>query len=349
MDQKTANLFLHSNIPIEDQEKIYQWLVDHKTEHESNALLKNLWESVDKTKTNLAVDMDETYNQILRKIEAEKTKELTDTTAETTVKRTKLFRLGTSFLKYAAVIVFAFGLAYFALWSQGKDSDIQQATVFIEKSTSRGQKSYIVLKDGSKVTINAESKILFDKEFGITNRDITLEGEAYFEVAKNKDLPFNVTVNSITTTALGTSFNINAYEDEPYLAISLVSGKVEVVNKKNKKDSDNEKVFLEPGQVYRASNAEDQITEVIPFDNKRVVAWKDNILYFDNTEMKELISEVERWYDVKIIVVNPNRMAGIQGTGQFDNESLENVLRVLSYSLKFDYERDGNQVEIEFN
>ena len=77
--------------------------------------------------------------------------------------------------------------------------------------------------------------------------------------------------------------------------------------------------------------------------------WKDNILYFDNTRMQELIPKLERWYNVKVIVLNPQAMTGVRGTGQFINESLENVLKVLSYSLQFDYQLKEGKVTVTFN
>ena len=347
MNRELIKRFLDGSYTENDQDLIYNWLVSNNKEHEANALLKQHWETVDRSKTLVDVDLKGIYKQILIQIEEDKVRQILDRKVNNVLEMPKRQSIWIGLMKYAAVIICAFGLGYFAFSEQEEIMVPNEEITIIEKVTSRGQKSNIILRDGSKIILNSDTRVTYDKDFGITNRNIELIGEAYFEVAKNKDLPFSVAANNTTTTAIGTAFNISAFREASTTTISLASGKVKVVSEGNDSNPDSE-VLLEPGQEYLVDeNNEGAI--VRSFEANYVLSWKDNILYFDNTRMQELIPKLERWYNVKVIVLNPQAMTGVRGTGQFINESLENVLKVLSYSLQFDYQLKEGKVTVTFN
>ena len=315
-------------------------------EHEANALLKKHWESVHKSETLLDIDLEAIYRRIMTEVADEQVIQLLDNDVKRLVITHKAKITWISLLKYAAIVVCAFGLGYYAYYQNAYSDNLGQDVANIEKTTARGQKSHIILKDGSKIVLNSDSKVTYDKDFGISNRDIVLSGEAFFEVVKNEDILFNVTANNTVTTAIGTSFNISAFSDNTSTAISLTTGKVKIVSRGNSNTSDSE-VFLEPGKQY-LTDVNNNLRIIRDFAREDVLSWKDNILYFDNTKMEELISKLERWYNVEFVVLNPQRMANVRGTGDFKNESLDNVLRVLSYSLQFDYQVQEDKVTISF-
>ncbi len=349
MDRHLIERFLQGNFTEQDQQKVYNWLADRNKEHEANALLKRHWETVDKQKTLVDVDLKNIYQQILHEIEEEQViRMLEDNAVVATESESHRWTPWMTVLKYAAIVVMAFGLGYFVFQATGSYTDkaADSAAVRYEKSTSRGQKSHFILKDGSKIAMNAETKIVYDAGYGVTNRKLTLTGEAFFEVAKNEDLPFQVEANNTVTTALGTAFNISAFDNHQPTTISLTSGKVRVISKDKNGDPGSE-VSLVPGQEC-LMNRYDQRAIVREFDPEKILSWKNNILYFDNTQMSDLIERLERWYNVEVVVVNEERMEEVRGTGQFENESLENVLRVLSYSLQFEYKQKGDTVTITF-
>lgn len=347
MNRELVKRFLDGSYTKNDQDLIYNWLVSNNKEHEANALLKQHWETVDRSKTLVDVDLKGIYKQILNQIEEDKVRQILDHKVNNVIEMPKRQSIWIGLMKYAAVIICAFGLGYFAFSEQDDIIELNEEIAVIEKVTSKGQKSNIILRDGSKIVLNSDTRVTYDKDFGLTNRNIKLTGEAYFEVAKNKDLPFNVVANNTTTTAIGTAFNITAFKGESSTAISLVSGKVKIFSI-GKSDNTDSEVVLQPGQEYLVDeNNEGAI--VRSFDANKVISWKDNMLYFDNTRIQELILTLERWYNVKVTVLNPEVMTDIRGTGQFKNESLQNVLRVLSYSLKFDYQLNDDKVTITFN
>lgn len=345
MNKEKIDRFFSGHSTDEEQQQVYQWLLSRNMEHEANALLKNHWESQDKTETLVLVDLDGVYNKILEEIENEQVMKLLDREVKPKPQTSK--NSTREVLKSAAIVLFAFGLGYFAYDQNKREQEgLSDKSPNIVKTTSRGQKSHVILKDGSKITLNSESQIKYDQGFGTTNRDIKLTGEAYFEVAKNAAIPFNVEANNTTTTAIGTAFNISAFPTEESTVISLASGKVKVLSKGKGVNSDSE-VFLDPGKEYLVAQGNAGAL-LRGFDPEKVLSWKDNILNFDNTDMPSLIQSLERWYNVEVVVLNPQKMVGIRGTGKFKNESLENVLRVLSYSLQFDFQMDGDKVTITF-
>lgn len=152
----------------------------------------------------------------------------------------------------------------------------------------------LVLPDGTKVWINAESSIRYPVSFDRNERKVYVTGETYFEVAKDKTKPFRVVINDIVVEALGTAFNINAYSNEPFVSTTLVEGSVLV----SKKETDN---VLKPGQQAKISGTDFTIADVEP---SAVIAWKDNQFRFTNTPLDVIMRQVERWYDAEIVYEN---------------------------------------------
>jgi len=209
------------------------------------------------------------------------------------------------------------------------------------KSNPIGQKSIIQLADGSKVVLNADSELKFLDNFGQDHREIYLKGEAFFEIAPDSLLPFNVHSGGAVTTALGTSFNINSY-DHKKVKIQLATGKVKVIHE----DKEKEPVYLNPGEEVIV--IADQKLHKGKFDPDKAFLWKNGVLRFLQTPFQNAISDLERWYGVEIEVFNlPGRDFKI--SGEFKNTSLSAVLESLGYAYSFDYSVDNKQVSIYFN
>lgn len=210
----------------------------------------------------------------------------------------------------------------------------------IVKENPRGQKSKITLPDGSKVWLNSESRIEYPSEFE-EKRVISLVGEAFFEVTENTEMPFQVSSRGIITIALGTSFNIRAFEGHN-IEVGLVTGKISV---ETKKKSTVPKVFANPGQrvIY---DGYEQGLQVSSYNNLDFMKWTNRIIVFKKASFPEIIEKLERWYDVDITVNNLNR--GITYTGEFNNESLERILERMAFVEKFSFEIDEKQINILF-
>lgn len=158
--------------------------------------------------------------------------------------------------------------------------------------TPKGRQFQLVLEDGTKVWLNAASSIKFPVAFVGPQRQVEITGEAYFEVAKNKEKPFQVMCNGSMVEVLGTHFNINAYADEESLNTTLLEGSVKVVKGKDQR-------IIKPGEQAQV-HIDGSLHTTTDVNIDEVVAWKNNSFLFDNTDVKKLMRQLSRWYNVDI-------------------------------------------------
>jgi transmembrane sensor len=249
-------------------------------------------------------------------------------------------------LGIAASLLLVFSVSYIFYFNQPvknetEDFEVEELIV-ITKLTPRGNKKIITLPDGSTVVLNSDSKLTYGSDFN-RNRIINLEGEGFFEVKKDEAHPFIVITGKISTTALGTSFNVRAYGESNDIQVSLASGKVRVQN-----TEDENLIEIIPGEAVDFSNQQ-QTLQKKQIDISKVLNWKEGILHFDKVPFQQVILELERWYDVEISLSGTNKVPEYKCTGTFKkHEYLSNVLKALSYSLDFKYEISGNHVELKF-
>jgi len=194
-------------------------------------------------------------------------------------------------------------------------------------ATPRGGQYEVVLPDGSKVWLNADSKLEFPTAFNDTTRTVTLRGEAYFDIAPNRQKPFWVniegSIGEMKIEVLGTRFNINAYTDEPAVKTSLVDGAVKVA-------VGNIRKRLKPGQQAKVLHGSSLI-DVSPCDIDKAIAWKNGVFRFENDNIQTVMRQLARWYNVQIIYqgpIPPGHFTGIVDR----NTNLSEVLKVLAIS-----------------
>ncbi len=202
-----------------------------------------------------------------------------------------------------------------------------EAVVYNTLSTPRGGQYQVVLSDGTKVWLNATSSLHFPSAFKGSQRVVGLTGEAYFEVAKNKEKPFLVKVGDMQVKVLGTHFNINAYADEGAIKTSLLEGSVKIIRAAVSG-------MLKPGEQAIIKNEEDKV-EIRKANLDEVMAWKNGLFQFDDADIVTIMREIGRWYDVEI------EYSGKVPQRQFEgkisrNAQLSDVLRILELSdVKF--------------
>ncbi len=217
----------------------------------------------------------------------------------------------------------------------------KEGSCLVVAEVPAGQKRIIRLEDGTEITLNGGSKISYPEPFEKDKREVSLEGEAFFEVARDVDRPFTVSSGELNTKVLGTSFNVKAYRGEQRIKVAVASGKVKVSRK------DKGEHFLLPGKSIDY-NTENQLFKVGVFDEQEVFAWKEGTLYFKNASYEEVKTAIERWYGVTV------RAKGEVGkewqySGRFYQESLGNVLRSIGYVKQFSYTKAGNCVVLTFD
>ncbi len=214
----------------------------------------------------------------------------------------------------------------------------------VEKKTSNGQQLSIKLPDGTSVTLNAGSALSYPKQFDDTLREITLTGEAFFDVVRNEKAPFIIHTGEVTTRVLGTSFNIRAYPENKEVQVAVVTGKVKVkTGFKNDKNS----VCLVKSEMVTVKKDEGELI-VTDYDEKDQIGWKDGILYFEKSDLAASIRKLERWYGVSIHVAEGREMdPGWRFSGKFKNKPINYILDVMSYPHQFSYKIKNNTVTLQ--
>lgn len=252
---------------------------------------------------------------------------------------TKSYRISlNSIIKIAAVLSFIIvfsGLLYFN--TNNSAPPIQQISKVVSKQTQNGQRLTITLPDGSKVKLNSNSSISFPKKF-FNNRQVKLDGEAFFVVVRDESNPFVVKTENFQTEVLGTSFNISAYKNL-YSKVSVVEGRVKVRS-----------LFDGNDQHYEILEKE----EAVKIDDKTIkksdfkideLLWKDGILVFSDENIQTISAKIQRWFNVTVIVKNETYIAG-DFSGKYSNESLEEILTGMGYALNFSFKMEGNEILI---
>jgi len=267
-------------------------------------------------------------------------------------------------LKIAAIVIPFFLLgaitSYFIQENRQKPENI----TYTEIRAPFGARTEIVLPDGSTVWLNAGSRFKYMNVYNTDNREIQLNGEAYFKVAKNAGLPFDVKTGDISIQALGTEFNVKSYDDEDIIETTLVEGKISIRQGQKQKRA----IYLEPHQqavyvkysknlsVKDMKEVKEAKPEVLKLrkgilyiaekvDPEPIVAWKENRLILKGEELSTLVIKLERKYDVKI-VFGSEKLKQFRFTGTLENETLTQVLDVIKLSAPLGYKLQGKTVLI---
>ncbi|MEO6317073.1 MAG: FecR domain-containing protein [Chitinophagaceae bacterium] len=164
--------------------------------------------------------------------------------------------------------------------------------VYNTMTTTKGKQYQLQLSDGSKIWLNAASSVTFPTAFTGNERKISITGEAYFEIAHDAKKPFTVSTNGIEIQVLGTSFNVNAYDDEDNTSTTLLEGSVKIINQHTT-------VLLAPGQQAQLNHS-GKIKLVNDADVQEAVAWKDGLFVMKKAGIASIMRQIARWYDVQV-------------------------------------------------
>ena len=217
-------------------------------------------------------------------------------------------------------------------------------------TTPRGGQYQLVLPDGSKVWLNAASSIKFPAVFTGNERKVEMTGEVYFEVAKNANKPFKVTIpGGAAVEVLGTHFNVNAYPDESSVKTTLLEGSVKVRqwsmgNGQSAAAKDAEfSVVLKPGEQAVQTRANSPFTIDHSPDLDQVMAWKNGLFHFENVDIKAVMRQISRWYDIEVeykgTINNEPLIIEIPR-----NTNLLDVLKVLETTTELQFKVEGKKV-----
>ncbi|MDR2272739.1 MAG: DUF4974 domain-containing protein [Sphingobacterium sp.] len=217
------------------------------------------------------------------------------------------------------------------------DQSAVAANSMLYLATPRGGQYHVVLADGTKVWLNAETKLKYPATFSADKRAVELEGEAYFEVAPNKHKPFIVQTGKEKVEVLGTHFNVNSYKEELYSQVALLEGSVRI------SIPGQQAKILQPGQqsIVRATTM-----EIAPVDQNECLAWKNGEFMFNNESLESVMKKLERWYDIDVVLAPELKDLVIWGSvSRYEN--FETVMEVIKKTDKrIKYKMNGRRIII---
>lgn len=201
--------------------------------------------------------------------------------------------------------------------------------------------AHLQLADGTLVWLNSGSSLTYPTQFLGNERRVTITGEAYFEVAHNKEKPFSVSNNNLVVQVLGTHFNFNAYDDETSHRVTLLEGKVRV-------NADNKTIELMPGQqsLYKP-NAQhpSSLSKLYDADLEAVMAWKNGEFRLKNVSILELLKQASRWYDVDFVFEFEPEKTNFTGILS-RKENVSKLLEVLTATQKVAFRKEGRRIVV---
>ena len=241
-------------------------------------------------------------------------------------------------LKWAAVLLLAFISSYMLLEIQYRTSEAADNTVIVPA----GQRVNLFLSDGTKVCLNSGSTFTYPSSFINNIRNVSLDGEAYFEVSANEQRPFVVHTHICDVEVTGTKFNVEAYKDENSFSAALMEGKIKV--RDNAEPSNT--VRLNPAHKVNFAQGKMLVSDISDYD---VYRWKEGLICFKDLGFVELMKRVEKYYGVKTFIENPS-LPEHSFSGKFRvSDGIDNLLRVLQKEVgyTYTYSEDGNVIYIK--
>lgn len=339
---------------VEEKECLHDWIKESKSNKKLFFEMKDIWE-VSHASADNRFDSDESWDKFRNQIEMNEVEE------EEEVRSHFLF----SFLKIAAIVITSVGFSWLVF---SKMPPKAQLSAKNEVITPKGSKTQIILPDGTKVWLNAESKLTYYSDYDGEKRDVFLSGEGFFEVVKNPNKPFIVKTGKIDIKAYGTAFNVKSYPSDRFVETTLINGVVTIERVSTKKTL----AILKPNQksIFYKDDIRPSLSNIMKLNKQKILrdsiievnapenillaqtntelqtAWKEQKLYFTSETFDEIATKLERWYGVTIHLQS-NDLLNERFTGRFThNEPLVQVLEAIKITTPITYSVKLNDVYI---
>ena len=327
MDIKLLNKFIANKCTPSEVDSIFSWVQKQSDESAEDSLFRNYWDKIELSKITDADHARQRLDRIHHTINLNQS----DGLPTTNVRFLKISKLSlTQWISRVAVVLLIpviTLLIYTQLFQSGQYAAQIEIDQKIEVISPRGSRTFLELSDGTKVWLNHDSKMIYPQKFIGNVRTVKLLGEGYFEVAPNKAKPFIVESNGMIVKAVGTAFNVRAYNDGTDFETTLESGKV--IIEKNLGNKKTTAIKMEPGQHFvfdAATNQHSLKTEELT----KYVSWKEGKLIFKDDHLDKVAEQLSRWFDVKI-VLSDIKLKDLTCTGTFVNETLPQVLEMMEF------------------
>lgn len=338
--------YISGDYSAADEQFVKEWIKEDPSRRKELQELKKVW--------NLTADLGLTNNDEVESAwsvvyEKMKHQQQSHTTKHLHSNRDQQKQEGWKvFLKVAAVLLITAGL--FAIYTY-ENTETQQMTEQeqVHESVIRaeyGEQVRFRMRDGSMVTLNSGSTIRHDNQFGKDNRQLILDGEAYFEVNNTKqEHPFLVKTKDAYIQDIGTAFNINAYEESEATEVVVSDGEVEVAAQPIAGLAAQKPVRVSKGRMVSVQDSTDELV-VQEANLDQALGWLNKKLIFDNERFENIVKRLERYYNINIQIKDDSLKEKVV-KASFDNERIEKVMSVLAISLGAEYNIEGDSISFK--
>ena len=338
----------------EDIQLLERWLEESEENRIHFEEIRDTWHSVE-VEDALSEDVvNQDLGRVLNRIE--------DSSTEKQGIIRSLF--GNWMLRGAAVFVLGVAAAWLLFQGGVLKNSNDAALMMVE--TPRGSKATVLLSDGSRVVLNADSKLRYPREFSRNERSVFLEGEAYFDITKDRKRQFLVKTSDMTVKVYGTSFNVKSYPGENTTEATLVEGSISIFKhdtngemlKEEYKMKPNQRMVLYKEQTQETVEVEEiKKAEVLPerkaklvltrrIDTDKFVSWKDGELKIEQESLLDISATLERRYDVTIHF-SDDKIKEYRFTGIFHNETIEQVMAAIAFAAPIKYRIEERDIWID--
>ena len=372
--QKLIAAYLSGSIQSNEMQHLICWIQSSESNKRLFNQMNDIWQATASEKKFSKTDVQKHWEEVLKKIQKKPSRKTNQY-----VYMPPLYTQIKRVLGIAAVIAVIFGTGMLVQNMRNvPEKNFSETVEYIEVTAPAGSRAHIVLADGSKIWLNAGTKLQYSNQFGKRDRNIKLTGEAYFSVAKRADLPFVIKAADIVITALGTVFNVKAYAEEGYVETSLESGSVKIERIMETSDGkenwqrpivlqSNEKVSLVAyAQPIEETGKEEKTVpekqEIAQFDQNHVAepviekledirvstSWKDSNWVIRDESMKSLAVKLGRRYDVNF-VFRDKELEKYKFSTTLRDETLEQVLNMIQMAAPIKYMVKEKNVYLSLN
>jgi ferric-dicitrate binding protein FerR (iron transport regulator) len=329
--------YLENTMTQNDSDLLEEWLDQSNENRRILHSVDQIWKaSSEKSQENFLkeLNLEKDWDRISQRIE--------ENNSEERRKRVQKFRrlrkrqqIMSNLLKVAALLLVAFSSVFLTLrYAQPETENTVYEPVFKEISTKPGERANIDLGDGTKVFLNADSKLTVPDTFSGHQRVVELSGQAFFDVKPDKSRPFYIKTKNAVIEVVGTSFDVKSYQDDQDVQVVVQEGTVEL----KKADNEDEGLIINQGYLGNLNSEVGRLSIRQVNDLDVYTGWREGRLIFKNTPFEEVLAHIKRWYDVNIrLELSNDSLLEKEFTADLKTRSVADVFDVISISMNIEY------------
>jgi len=309
----------------EEVNELNSWISENPENEILFYQVKEDLENINLSKSMKKVNVDLAWDKVKNRIQE------TETEEPRVESKVKIFKMA-GILKYAAAIILLVAIGFF---SAKMYQSYSKLNVYAE-NTEQGK--VVTLPDGSVVTLNSDSKLVYPKKFAQNERRVVLEGEAFFDVSKNPEYPFIIETKNAEVKVLGTTFNVNAKYPGDQVEVFVATGLVQLSEIQNTEN----KILISPGDV---GVIQDKSISKSQNQDLNRIAWKTKEFVFKETYISDVISTLNRAYNTSI-TCNDDNILNLRYTVTFRNQEIESIVNVMARTFDLKIEQSENEIKL---